>query len=355
MNPDEIVIDVSKNSSKPLLLWGGIFLGVILAFGIVSMYWPVSTGVSLEVAVSRAEWTLGLFPSQQILNPILVESISFQNFSSVDFNPSSLYVADPDQYDRRTEQFIPSAWNPVTVFGDIRFSPKNQETSIKIQPEDQRVRNLGTLSSIHVREETNVILEVDKNNHRTVTVKILGPESRVHFTPVQPFEIIAYQTNLAGIKEFPFIHKSSLTFRPVLPEHRSYLDIKGTKQQLVITLSVAPSQHPTVFSEQAIPIKAIDFSRKDDSGQTMTTLVGQGKLEYSDFPHLSAKTIPANEFVHIEPFKILTIKGITLLPDTPGLMFVLDGNAKSIQTGSNETFIDHRVSLSDRFWNDLQH
>ena len=348
MNTDEIVIDVSKNSSKLLWIGGVLVIGGLLAFGVVSMHWPVPTGISLEVPVSRAEWTVGLFPSQQILNPLRVESISFQNFSIVEFNPSVLQVADPDQYDGMTKQFSRSAWIPVTVFGDVRLSPKNQESLIRIQPKDQGKETLGTLSSIQVREESNVILEVAPNDPRTVTIKILGPESGVQFIPAQPFEIIADETNFAGLKEFPFINKSSLTFRPELPEHHSYIEIKGTKQQLVITLTVSPSQDPTVFSEKAIPIKAIDFSRKNGSRQTMSTLVGPGKLEYRDYSNLSAKTISATDLVHIEPRKILTIRRITLLPQKPGLVFFLDGTAKSIQTGSDGSFIDHRVSLADK-------
>lgn len=355
MISEEIVIDTSKKSIKPLLIGIGLFTGVLLAFGIGSQYWPVSTRVTLDVEVSGAEWTLGLFPSPQILKPIMVESVSFQKFSRVEFQPSSLQVGDPGQYDAVTEQFSPSAWNPVTVFGDIRLSPKNEETLIRIQPVDQAGVTLGTLGSIHVREETNVTLEVAKNDPRTVTVKIFGPESSVLFTPKKPFEIIADNTKLAGLKEFPFIYKSSLTFRPELPEHRPHIEIKGTKHQLVITLTVSPSQHPTVLSEEAIPIKAIDFSKQDDSGQAVTTLVGPGKLEFPDFSQFSAKTIAGSDFVHIEPYKILMINRITLLHDKPGLMFSLDGIAKTIQTGSNGSFIDHRVSLSDSLWNDLQH
>lgn len=354
MYSDEMIIDVEKNSSKPRWIGGSLFIGILLAIGIASMYWPVSTGISLEVAVNRAEWTLGIFPSQQILNPIMVQSISFQNFSSIEFQPSSLQVTDANQYESMTEQSSPSAWDTVTVFGDVRFTPKNQETLIKIQPEDRAEENLGTLSSVHIREESSVTLEVDTHNPRIVTVKIMGPESSVTFTPSQPFEIIADEANLAGLKEFPLIHKSSLVFRPELPEHRSQIEIKGTKQQLVITLIVSSSQHPTVFSEQAFPIKTIEFSRQDESGQTLSTLVGPGKLAYTDFSHLSAKNIPATDFVHIEPLQILMITRITLLPNQPGFVFSLEGTAQSIQTGSPGSFIDHRVSLSDSLWNKFQ-
>lgn len=355
MYSDDTIIDVSKKSSKPLWIGGGLIIGVFVAIGVVFLYWPVSTGISLEVEVNHAEWTVGIFPSQQILNPILVQSLSFQNFSSVAFQPSSLLVSDAAGYDRRPEQFSPDVWDAITIFGDVRFTPKNEETLIQIQAQDRAEAILGTLSSLHIREESNVTLEVDKHDPRLVTVKILGPESIVYFSPIQPFEIIADEANLAGLKEFPLIHKSSLVFRPELPEHRSQIEIKGTKQQLVITLMVSPSPHPTVFSEQAFPIKAIEFSRQGDSGQTLSTLVGPGKLEYTDFSHISAKTIAATDFVQIEPLKILMIKRITLLSNRPGFMFSLDGMAKSIQTGSHGSFIDHRVSFSDRLWNDGPH
>jgi len=347
MISEEIVIDVSKKSLKPLWVGIGLFIGVLVVVGIGSQYFPVSTHVSLEVAVNRAEWTLGLFPSPQIFEPIMVESISFQNFSHVEFKPSSLHVADPDQYDRATGQFSPSAWEPVTVFGDVRLTPKNQETFLRIQSLNPAEENLGRLSSIHVREQSNVTIEIAKTDPRKITVNIVGPESSVEFTPTKPFEMIANEIKLAGLKEFPFFHKSSLTFRPELPGHRTHIEIQGTKHQLVITLTVSPSQHSTVLSKQAIPIKAIEFSRQDDSGQTVTTLIGPGKLEFPEISEFSAKTIQANDFVYIEPYKILKIHQITLLHNQPGFKFSLDGTAKSIQTGPNESLIDHRASLSD--------
>ena len=354
MQTHEIVIDSSKKSGRPLLVGVCLVFGVLVAAGVASTYWPVATNVSLEVDVSRAEWTLGLFPSQQILKPILVESIDLQEYSSVEFSPISLLVADPEQPGKATETSDPSHWDAITVLGGVRLSPKTQETLIRVHTGDTGETILGTLGSIQVREETNVILEVNERDPRVVTVKILGPESSVRFTPTQPLEIIAAQTNVTGLKEFPLMYKTSLAFRPELPEHRNYIDIQGTKQQLVLTVKVAASQGPTVLSEQAIPIKAIDFSRKDDSGMPVSTLVSPGTLQYTDFPDFPAKTIPATDLVHIQPHKILTIKRITLLPDRPGFGFSLSGTAKSIQTGSEESFIDHRVTFADRILNDSE-
>ena len=79
------------------------------------MYYPTPTRISFEVAVSRVEMTLGVFPTQQMLNHLEVQSISFGNFSKIEFHPSSLRVADPKHYDMDTDSFSPEAWQRLTA------------------------------------------------------------------------------------------------------------------------------------------------------------------------------------------------------------------------------------------------
>ncbi len=152
-------------------------IGGVLVMALALMYYPTPTHISLEAAVSRAEMTLGTFPTQQILNPLEIETISFGQFSKIEFHPSSLYVADPNQYHMETDSFSPTAWQPLTMFGYVRISPKTQENLVTIQPEKRSRKILGILDPIHVREESNVIFEVDEHDPQTVTMKISGSET----------------------------------------------------------------------------------------------------------------------------------------------------------------------------------
>jgi len=349
MPPDEIIIDVTKKSYRPLVVKVVLFIGILCLLGITTLYFPVSTRVSMEVPVNQVEWTLGLFPTQQILNPLLVETISFQKFASVDFNPTSLDVADPEDQKVSASNASPMIWSQVTVFGDVRFSPIDQDSLVQFHPVDSMGQSLGTLGAIQVREESNVILERVKGEPRTIRISIFGPESTVQFTPLRPFSLHSQNTEYSGLKEFPLIHKSSLVFRPDLPEHRSSFEIKGTKQQLIITVKISPSEQPYVLSEKAIPIKAIDFSRKDTSGLPESALAGPVRITYTDFPERPDKMIPITEVVQIVPSQILTIQRITYFDDTPRLLISVEGLAESIQSGSGDFSVDHRILLMDHF------
>lgn len=333
---------------------GSAIMGVVLLMAIALMYYPTPTHISLEVAVSRAEMTLGVFPTQQILNPLEVESISFGNFYKIELYPSSLRVADPHQYDMKTDSFPPEAWQSLTEFGYLQFSSKSQETLVNVQPQDRDQPILGILDPIHVREESHVLFEVDEHDPHTMTIKISGPETRIVFTPNQPFEIIADETKFTGIKDFPFPEEPSLTFRPELPEYRSKIEILGKKQYLTLTVRLSPASHNQMFSEQPITVKTLDLSRQDSTGNRVTALVGPGILRYPDFEDFSAKTISATDFVSIEPKKVMTIKHMTLLDDKPGLKLFIDGTAKHIQTGSAEFPTDHRLSKFEELWNNAK-
>ena len=106
-----------------------------------------------------------------------------------------------------------------------------------------------------------------------------------------------------------------------------------------------------MFAERPITVKTLDVSRQDASGNRVTALVAPGVLGYPDFGDLPTKSIPATDFVSIEPKKIMTIKHMTLLQDKPGLLLFLDGTAKHIQSGSKEFPTDHRLSKFDELLN----
>jgi len=345
------------SSKSRLARWmtsGSVVIGGVLVIALALMYWLVPTRISLEAAVSRVEMTLGTFPTQQILNSLEIETISFGQFSKIELHPSSLRVADPNQYNMETDSFPPTAWQPLTMFGYVRISPKTQGNLVTIQPENPREKILGILDPIYVREESHVIFEMDEHDPRIVTIKISGPETRVIFTPTQRFEIIADESHVAGIKDFPFPDEPSFTFRPELPEHRSKIEIRGTDQHLILILKVSLSSGNQIFAERPIPIKTLDLSRQDASGNRVTALVTPGVLRYPDFPDLPAQTIPATEYVSIEPKKVMTIKRMRLLTDKPGLMLLLDGTAKHIRSGSAEFPVDHRLSKFDKLLNNAK-
>lgn len=349
-NDEHIQEPSSKNPLRPWLLSGTTVMGGVLVTALVLMYWPVPTRISLEAAVSRAEMTLGISPTQQILNALEVETIAFGQFSKIEFHPSSLHVADPSRFEMETDSFPPEAWQPLTMFGYVRISPKTDRPLVTILPKRKSGTILGVVDPIHVREESTVIFEMDRDDPRTITIKIFGPEARVIVTPTEPFDMIVDDTTIAGIKELPFQDEPSLTFRPELPEPRSKIEIRGG-DQLILTLTVSPSAEKNVFAEQPIPVKELDFSRQDASGNRVTALVESAVLRYPGFPGLPSRTIPAMDFISIKPKKVMTIKRMTLLPDKPGLLLLLDGTAKRIQSGTGEFPIDHRLSKFDVLWN----
>jgi hypothetical protein len=343
-----------KNLWPSWITTGSAVIGVVLVMAFALMYWPTPSHIIFETTVSRAEMTLGTFPTQQILNPLEVESISFGQFSRIEFHPSSLHVADPTHFDMQTDSFSPEAWQLLTMFGYIRFSTKTPSTMVTIQPENRGQKVLGMLDPIHVREESNVIFEMDEHDPSTLTMKISGPETLVILTPTQPFEIIADDTKIDGIKDMPFSEEPSLTFRPALSERRAQIEIRGSEKLLTLTLKISPTPKNPMLSDQPITVSSLDFSRQGPTGQRVTALVEQGTLRYPDFEDLPVHTIPATDFVSIEPKKVLTIKHIMLLSDKPGLRFLLDGTAKHIQSGSAEFPIDHRLSKFDELRNNTK-
>jgi len=164
-----------QSSRKRLPSWmtsGSAVIGVVLVIAWGLMSWPVTTRIAFEGAVSRAEMTLGISPTQQILNTLEIETLSVGQFSKVELHPSSLTVADPTQYEMETDSFPPPAWQPLTVFGYLGLFPKTQGPLLTILPQNKEQKLVGILDPIHVREESRVIFETDRGDPRTITIKI---------------------------------------------------------------------------------------------------------------------------------------------------------------------------------------
>jgi hypothetical protein len=86
-----------------LLLTLPTFLVAILVF--VSMRWPISTQIQLEITVNRVSFALGGIENTQLLNSLFFKSITLEKFEQIQFSPDKLEMADSRPEDQNVENW----------------------------------------------------------------------------------------------------------------------------------------------------------------------------------------------------------------------------------------------------------
>ncbi len=79
------------------------------------MLWSISTRIQIELTTERVEFAVDASASQDraMLGPLTARALGIEKFTSISFEPESVEVADPAQYDMAKDDFPASAWKPL--------------------------------------------------------------------------------------------------------------------------------------------------------------------------------------------------------------------------------------------------
>ena len=328
------------------------------------MNWPLSTHIQIEVTANRGEFTVAPVEFRKILDAIDVRKITFKHFSRLTFQPKTLAVADPGQLNWETDSFPETAWTPLAPSGEVTYSAKfpKEPALVILEPTEQAASIVGTLDSLYVNGNTDVILELGGSRNQngahpnqpsgfqtgTLTVRIYGAGARAIFLPKGPLDLIANDTILAGVENAPFSEAEELTYRAGGGNQGSKIEVMGESDRLVIKMKVGSRTVTQLFEQGEVPISAISFS-KLVGGERVSSLVGESSIAYPGLSYPKV-TIQPKEVLKLDKFSRFAIRSLQLNKMPTGLHFSLEGEAGRIQAGSRAFPTDHRRTLFDKVW-----
>ena len=81
------------------------------------MLWPISTRIQVELTTERVEFAVDASASQAhaMVGPLTARALGIEKFTTISFEPESMEVADPAQYDMDKDDFPASAWKPLSL------------------------------------------------------------------------------------------------------------------------------------------------------------------------------------------------------------------------------------------------
>lgn len=331
--------------------------GLIALTVLVLMLWRVPTRVLVSVAVSRAEFTVGPSPSSSIrvIDPIPVQSITFERFGTVTFEPAALEVADWSKFDFEKDRFSGSAWRPLTILGpkvSVVPNDRPRRGRVTIEGDAEGIDGAKSLDQIRVGQGARVTLEVRDQGGYAMTITLAGAGHHALLSSPSPFQIIADYVALAGVGEVSASPGESFTLRGQLRRNAPFMEIRGSSEALLLSFKVPRGRRARLFSEGSVPVSAIDFTRQGPGGNRLSALVRgkTGKIRYPDYPGIGDVAFAGPDYVALGALDKFRIKEIRLDPVGEGLELELEGTAGYLRTGSADFPDDHRLTALTELW-----
>jgi TIR domain len=338
----------------PTVLAGAVVIGLML--------WTIPARVQVDLTTERIEFVVEATLSQgkPVLGPLDVRSVAIEKFTAMTFDPETLEVADPSQYQVESDDFPPTAWKPLTVIGSKKatLAAKDSTRHPRVTVEGLKRNEQKTfhLDAMAVTPGAHVTLETrgGKNGglNEGLTVKVAGQE-HVSLSFHEPLKLVADHSELRGLGDQPFQRYDELTYRVHLQERASGIEIAASPDGPTLSPTFASGQSTiSIFSR--IPVTTLDFTKQESSGERVSALIGEGTMTFPDYPHLGTVPIKKNEAIGLEQLDRFTIQEISLTAKASGMHLVADGMAKQIRTKNGQIPVQHRLTALDALWHNAR-
>ena len=342
-------------------LWFVILPTALAAVTVIAlMLWSIPARVQVDLTTERLEFVVDTTQGKPVLSPLDVRSVAIEKFTAMTFEPETLEVADPSQYQVETDDFPPRAWKPLTVIGSKKATLAAKDSTrhprVTVEGLNRNEQKTFHLDAMAVAPRAHVTLETrgGKNGglNEGLTVKVAGQE-HVSLSFREPLKLVADHSELRGLGDQPFQRYNELTYRVHLPERASGIEVAASLDGPILSPTFASSQSTiSIFSH--IPITTLDFTKQESSGERVSALTGEGTMTFPDYPHLGTVPIKKSEAIGLEQLDRFTIQEISLTAKASGMHLVGNGMAKEIRTKNGQIPVQHRLTALDALWHNAR-
>jgi hypothetical protein len=355
-----------REAAKPVSpWWAGIrplwlmSLPTVIAAAVVIalMQWPISTRIRIELTTERIDFAIEASAAQDhaMLGPLTARILAIEKFATMSFEPQSLEVADPGQYDMDKDDFPDTAWKPLMPASrTITVAPKDRTRHSRITIEGPNRNGLPAIKvdAVPVSPGSHVTLETRGEKGSGLTIKLPGQQT-LNVPVREPVKLTIQHAEVRGIAESPFQKQEELTYRIRLPERASWIKVVSQPSGLVISPTLTSEQSETPLF-RGIATASLDFTRQARAGERSDTpvggrvsaLTGDGRVTFPDYPHLGTISLSKDEALGLERLERFTIQEIALGP--AGMHVAGEGIVSRIRTKTGQIPIQYKLSAFDK-------
>ena len=349
-NHANLVLARSKKSKKAFYAFGLLILPSVViaaaAFGL--MNWRVPTRVQIDLVVDRVAFSIGGSQPVPILDKSAgFHSLSIENFDSITFKPAKLQMADPDHVD---DGHVDVAWKVIAADAAVVLRGRKEDLPIVTILSDHGGDGLaGRLEAISVDPGTQVILETIDG--AGMTIRFDGQRLAPAVLPMDGFRLNAARTRREGkFADSKQPAANLIALRAELAPDSPLIDVRGLPQSLVLTLTPVKNTTMALLSKIGAPIRDIELTRQNQSGEREPSLVAAGEIRYADFPTKDKVVIDPQDFLGLDQLDRFFITRLEVEPDGKQIRVRLAGIAGHIRTLAGAATEDRRLTRFDTLW-----
>ena len=337
----------SKNAlyAFSLLVLPSVVIGAV-ALGL--MNWHMPTRVQIDLVVDRVAFSVGGSQSVPILDKSAgFQSLSIESFDSMTFKPARLQIADP-VHDEDGRSDVP--WKAIVTDEAVVLRGRKEDLPIITIMSDHEGNGLaGRLEAISVDPGTQVILETIDG--AGMTMRFDGQRLAPAVLPLDGFRLNAARTIREGkVADSKQPAANLIALRAELAQDSPLIDVRGLPQSLVLTLTPVKNTTMELLSKTGAPIRDIELTRQNQSGEREPSLVAAGEIRYSDFPAKDKVVIDPQDFLGLGQLDRFFITRLEVEPDGKQIRLRLAGIAGHIRTLAGAATEDRRLTRFDMLW-----
>ena len=339
-NSSPAIVSLRDTKSKRTLYLVGLLVLpslIITALTLGLMNWRMPTRVEIDLVVDRVAFTVsGSEPVPILDKSVSFRSLSIESFDSIAFKAAKLLDAESGAIVKGGEDVVLRGRKEDLPIVTITHDDSAQETS-------------GRLEAISIGAGTQVILETIGGSG--LTLRFDGQNLTPAVLPLGVFRLDATRTIAQGeLAEAKQRAADMIAMRAELTQDSPLIEVRGLPQSLVLTLTPAQNSTIHLFSQAGAQVRAIEFTRQNQSGGREPSLVEAGELRYPDFPAKGKVAIDSRDHLGFDQLDQFFISQLTLGPDGKNMRLRLNGIAGNVQTSAGASREDRRLTRFDALW-----
>jgi hypothetical protein len=332
---------------------------IAVAIVLLLMQWPISTRIQVKLTAERVDFAIEASTQQdhEMLGPLTARAVGVEKFVTISFEPDTMEVADPAQYDMEKDDFPASAWKPLTLAGaTVTVSAKDSSRHPRVTIEGPNRNGLPAirLDPIPVLHGSHVTLETRGEKVSGLTVKVTGQQN--FDLPIrEPVKLTIQHAEVRGIAQSPFQNQGELTYRIRLPQRASWIEVVTQPSGLVISPTFSADQSGSPLF-RGIAATSLDFTRQARAGEQadlpvgdrVSALTANGEISFPNYPHLGTISLSKDEAIGLELLDRFAIKEIILPADAAGMQLIGEGTVTKIRTKTGQIPIEYNLNAFDK-------
>jgi len=324
-------------------------IGIVLL--IASSQLPIDPEITVQVQTPRIEFSvLTDGKNMRLTENLAFDELTFEHVKHLSLSPRRFQVANPADFDERTNAFPTQAWQDLlTQSRTVRMeSPEEGEVGeITIDSMGGRGSDLPQLDGIVLTQDSVVMVEVTPDNSIAVSIRGDGGSQRVAVSNIGGVELIQSGLVVQQGIPIPFSQDQELSYQAEFEDNSGTIVIEGQNSPFVVVLKEKGEEKKSLVSNK-LPIQSVDFSMQDPgTGERKIPEGFSGKVSYRHPEGLPSHEIQKGSALGLDDLDHFEVTSITTDPTSHMLSVSLQGTAGSVKTGTRNNPHDLRPTLFD--------